>query len=254
MKSLLTSILIFYFLWLPLAFGKSEEVSTPILLYHRFGATARDTMTTPTRLFKSHLDYLNDNRYSVIPLKRLIDYYHGKEPPPARSLVITIDDGHQSVYTDVLPILKKYRIHVTLFLYPSAISNASYALTWSQLREMKETGLFDLQSHTFWHPDFREHKKRLKPDEYNAFLRMQFVKSKEKLEKEFHTKVEMLAWPFGIYNEPLMRTAAEAGYVAAFGMASHHASSSDNIMSLPRYLITNSTSEVIKKILSNGPR
>lgn len=55
----------------------------------------------------------------------------------------------------MFPLLKKYQIPATLFIYPSAISNASYALTWDQLKEMKETGLIDVQSHTFWHPNFR---------------------------------------------------------------------------------------------------
>jgi Polysaccharide deacetylase len=50
---------------------------------------------------------------------------------------------------------------VTLFVYPSAVSNAAYALTWEQLRELQATGLVDIQSHTYWHPNFREEKRRL---------------------------------------------------------------------------------------------
>ena len=40
--------------------------------------------------------------------------------------------------------MKQYRVPVTLFTYPSAISNARYAMTWAQLRELKATGLFDI--------------------------------------------------------------------------------------------------------------
>ena len=254
MKRWLCLILILFF-WPPSAFGKAKDVSIPILLYHRFGPAASDSMTTPTPFFESHLRYFSDNGYIVIPLKHLVDYHLGRGAlPPPRSVVITVDDGHQSVYTDMLPLLKKYRVQATLFLYPSAISNASYALTWNQLREMKETGVFDFQSHTFWHPNFKEEKKRLKPSEYEASVKMQLTKSKEKLEREFRTTVEMLAWPFGIYDEPLMKKATEAGYAAAFAMANHHASPADNIMSLPRYLLTNSNGEVVKKIVSNGSR
>jgi len=254
MKRWLCLTLILFF-WLPPAFGKAKDVSIPILLYHRFGPSASDSMTTPTPFFESHLIYLSDNGYTVIPLKDLVDYHLGRRtPPPLRSLVITVDDGHQSVYTDMLPLLKKYHSQATLFLYPSAISNASYALTWNQLREMKETGAFDFQSHTFWHPNFKQEKKRLKSDQYEVSVKMQLTKSKEKLEKEFHTRVDMLAWPFGIYDEHLMQKAAEAGYVAAFAMMRQHATSGDNIMSLPRYLLTNSNSDAIKQILSNGSR
>jgi hypothetical protein len=111
---------------------------------------------------------------------------------------------------------------------------------------MKETGVFDFQSHTFWHPNFKQEKKRLIPDQYEASVKMQFVKSKEKLEKEFHTRVDMLAWPFGIYDEPLMKKAAETGYVAAFAMMRQHATAGDNIMALPRYLLTIPTASLKK--------
>jgi peptidoglycan/xylan/chitin deacetylase (PgdA/CDA1 family) len=248
-------IILLLFFWLPPAFGKPKDVSIPILLYHRFGPSASDSMTTPTSFFESHLKYFGENGYSVIPLRALVDYNLGRRTlPPPRSLVITVDDGHQSVYTEMLPLLKKYHCQATLFLYPSAISNASYALTWNQLREMKETGVFDFQSHTYWHPNFKQEKKRLMPDQYEIFVKMQLTKSKEKLEKEFHTRVDMLAWPFGIYDEHLMQKAAEAGYVAAFAMMRQHVTIGDNLMSLPRYLLTNSNGEFVKKILQNGSR
>jgi peptidoglycan/xylan/chitin deacetylase (PgdA/CDA1 family) len=154
-------------------------------------------------------------------------------------VVITVDDGHKSIYTDMLPLVKKYQIPVTLFIYPSAISNATYAMTWSQLRELKETGLFDLQSHTYWHPNFKKDKARLKPAEYETSVVMQLKKSKERLEKEFSARVNMLAWPFGIYDDDLIRKAKEAGYAATFSMERHPASNDDNVMILPRFLMTN---------------
>jgi peptidoglycan/xylan/chitin deacetylase (PgdA/CDA1 family) len=153
--------------------------------------------------------------------------------------VITVDDGHRSVYTDLFPLLKKYQFPATLFLYPSALSNASYAMTWDQVREMKETRLLDLQSHTYWHPNFKKEKKRLKPGEYEGFVEMQLKKSKERIEKELNVKVDALAWPFGIYDEELMSKATAAGYVAAFTMDRRHIMRSDNLMALPRYLVSN---------------
>ncbi len=210
----------------------------PVLLYHRFGPIVADSMTVTTSTFESHLQYLKNHGYTVIPLRHLVDYCLGKRPSlPSRSLAITADDGHKSVYTEMFPLLKKYSIPVTLFLYPSAISNASYAMTWNQLREIKESGLFDFQSHTFWHPNFKEERKRLKPTEYEAFVEKQLKKSRERLQREFDIKVDMLAWPFGIYDEWLLRKSLEAGYVAGFTMERHHASPSENRMALPRYLI-----------------
>ena len=71
---------------------------------------------------------------------------------------------------------------------------------------------------------------------------MQFKKSKEKLEKELHVKVDMLAWPFGIYDDELIHQAVKAGYAAGLTMERHHANPSDKIMALPRYLITDADS------------
>lgn len=213
----------------------------PVLLYHRFGPTVADSMTVTTKVFESHLKYLKDNGYTVISLRQLGDYCLRKgPPPPARSVVIVADDGHKSVYTDMLPLIKKYNIPVTLFIYPSAISNASYAMTWSQLREIKKSGLVDFQSHSYWHPNFKQDQKKMAPDEYEKSVEMQLKQSKAKLEKELGIHADMLAWPFGIYDDRLISKAVAAGYVAAFTIERRHAGASDNIMALPRYLMTDS--------------
>ncbi len=246
-------VLVFSPLGLLLAWG---SLHVPILLYHRFGPAASDGMTVTTTLFESHLKSLRDNGYQVIPLRELVDYYLGKGgAPPPRSVVITVDDGHISVYSDMFPLVRRYHSPVTLFIYPSAISNASYAMTWGQLRELKETGIFDLQSHTFWHPNFKKDKKRLTPVEYENLLKTQLRKSKEKVEKELNVRVDMLAWPFGIYDDDLIHQAKEAGYVATFTMERHAASTLDKVMALPRYLITNGDSgRAFTTILAGSPR
>jgi peptidoglycan/xylan/chitin deacetylase (PgdA/CDA1 family) len=222
----------------------SEEnryVRVPILLYHRFGPVVSDSMTVTTAVFRSNLEYLKKNGFTVIPLRRLVDYYLRKEPPPPpRSVVIVDDDAHKSVYTEMLPLVKKYHVPVTLFIYPSAISNASYAMTWDELRALKKTGLFDLESHTYWHPNFKKERKRLSSAEYEKFVDMQMKKSRYRLEKELDTKVDMLAWPFGIYDDYLIKHAADDGYAAAFTIERRSAGSGDNIMAVPRYLMRDS--------------
>jgi peptidoglycan/xylan/chitin deacetylase (PgdA/CDA1 family) len=213
--------------------------SIPILLYHRFGPVAADSMTIPTSIFESHLKFLHDHAYTVIPVRELVDhYFKNRIPAPPRSVAITVDDGHKSIYTDMLPLIKKYRIPVTLFLYPSAISNASYAMNWDQFREIRETGFFDFQSHSYWHPNFKKEKEKLTAAEYEKFVERQLKKSKETLEKKLHAQVDMLAWPFGIYDSWLMAKATEAGYRAAFTIDRRQATLSDQMTALPRFLLT----------------
>ena len=218
----------------------SQGLSVPILLYHRLGATVADGMTIKTTVFEDHLKYLKANGYHVIPLRALVDYYLKKGPAPApKSVVIVEDDAHKSVYSDMLPLAKKYNIPVTVFVYPSAISNAKYAMTWDQLRTLQKNG-FDIQSHTFWHPNFKHDKKKMTPTEYEKFVTVQLKKSKDRLEKELGTPVDMLAWPFGIYDDYLLKRAAEVGYKATFTIEAHHASPRDSVTKLPRYLLINS--------------
>jgi len=233
----------------------APSAGIPILLYHRFGPIAADSMTVTTTVFKSQLQYLSSKGYVVISLRELIDSYRGKKTGlPANSVVLTADDGHISVYTDMFPLLKQYRVPATLFIYPSAISNATYATTWDQLKEMKETGLIDVQSHTFWHPNFKKEKERLNPSEYQHAVEMQLKKSKGKIERELNIRVDMLAWPFGIYTDELIDQALEAGYAATFTIERRHAQASDKIRCLPRYLMTHSDNGTFERILTNGFR
>ena len=99
----------------------AEGFNVPILLYHRFGPVKTDDMTVTTAVFANHLRYLQENGYTVIPLRRLIDRYRGTGAPlPPKAVVIVADDAHRSVYSEMLPLVKQYRVPVTLFAYPSA--------------------------------------------------------------------------------------------------------------------------------------
>ena len=227
----------------PLSAYAAESFRVPILLYHRFGATVADGMTITTPVFEAQMKYLHENGYKVIPLRRLVDYYHGKAPAPGpKSVVIAEDDAHKSVYSDMLPIIKKYRYPVTIFTYPSAISNAKYAMTWDQMRELTKSGLFDVQSHTYWHPNFKKERRKLNQSALDALVMTQLKKSKGRLETEIRSKVDMLAWPFGIYDDYLLRKASEAGYGATFTIERRHATASDSVFKLPRYLLVNADS------------
>ncbi len=210
-----------------------------ILAYHRFNTFRADSMTVTLPVFKFQLQYLTQNGYHFIPLSRYVAYRLGKAPPPPpRSVIVTMDDGNETVYKYALPLVEQYRIPVTLFIYPSAISNASYAMTWAQLRALKATGLFDIESHTYWHPNFKIEKRRLTPIQYEKFVDTQLLRSREVLDKKLGINLSLLAWPFGIYDNDLIQKASRDGYIAAFALNGRHAGDSDNIMALSRYLVT----------------
>lgn len=231
-----------------------DSQRVPILVYHSIAPTAKDSMTVSTKKFEDQLQWLHKNGYTVIPLRDLVAYLQGKKDSiPEKSVVITADDGRISVYTHMWPLVRKYNIPVTLFIYPSSISNASYAMTWDQLRELQQTGMFDIQGHTYWHPNFKQEKKRLSAEEYKNLVYAQFVKSKKVIDEKLGTNISLLAWPFGIYDEYLEDEARKAGYEMAFSIESRHAKKSERPMSQPRYMIVegHSMSTFIAFITSN---
>ncbi|MBV8466064.1 MAG: polysaccharide deacetylase family protein [Burkholderiales bacterium] len=221
-----------------------NHLSVPVLVYHRFGPTKADSMTTRTSVFEAQLAVLKREGYAVIPLRQLLDCRTGTRTTlPAKSVVITADDGHKSVYEDMRPLILRDKLPVTLFIYPSAISHASYAMTWEQLHELQQTGLFDVQSHTYWHPNFKQERRRQKPDDYAKFVTMQLQKSKQVLEARMQKPIDVLAWPFGIYDEDLERESAKAGYVAAFTIDAKPSRPGDPMQAIPRYLMVDEMGE-----------
>ncbi|MDI1285189.1 MAG: polysaccharide deacetylase family protein [Reyranella sp.] len=226
----------------------------PILLYHRFGPTVTDEMTVTTRVVEGQLQTLQARGHQVVRLQDLVaSLQNAQAMLPDRAVVLTVDDGHRSVYTDLFPLITRLRVPVTLFIYPSAISNASYALTWEQLAEMKASGLVDIQSHTFWHPNFNVERRRLAPEAYQRFVQDQLTRPKAILEQRMGGKVDLLAWPFGIYDADLMRWASAAGYVAAFSIERRAVTRAENPMALPRYIVTDADRGVRFETLLSGP-
>ena len=208
-----------------------------ILCYHRFGPTVADSMTTRTSVFEQQFARLKSEGYQFVTLDDVIDGLRGQRPLPDRAVALTIDDGHATVYSEVLPIIRRERLPVTLFIYPSAISNASYAMTWEQLQELKDTGYVTIQSHTYWHPNFKTERKRLDAAAFAKFVTVQLDKPRAVLKQRLGVDADVLAWPFGIHDTELEAAAATAGYRAALALGERHARATDSAYALPRYLI-----------------
>ncbi|MBE0528412.1 MAG: polysaccharide deacetylase family protein [Thermoleophilia bacterium] len=238
MLKIIFSFIIAILLFDSFLLGAEVEKKIPILCYHRFGAEVTDSVTIKTSAFAKQLAWLKESGYTVIPLDSAVKYLKGEiKTIPDKSVVITADDGHKSVYSDMAPLVKLYRIPVTLFIYPSAISHTNYTMTWDQLRNLEATKFFRVESHMYWHPNFKVEKKRLSADEYSKFVDKQLAGSKHVIEEKMDHEVKYLAWAFGVYDDELEAKAAQSGYSAAFTIERRHAALSDAIMALPRYMI-----------------
>lgn len=219
--------------------ARASEVGTAILVYHRFDPAVAGSTTVTAPALEAQLAWLSQHQYRIIPLREAVAELNGTAPHPrVPSAAITIDDGHKSVYSVLFPLIRKAGIPVTVFIYPSAISNASYALTWGQLNEMEASGLVDIESHTYWHPNFKTERRRLSPADYRSFVDAQLDRSKAVLEKRLGKPVDQLAWPFGIVDQDLEAAARHAGYTAGFAYTGGPAQPGDDTLALPRIPIT----------------
>ena len=215
----------------------------PVLCYHNLNPTKPGSMNMTPQKFESQIKWIKDNGFTVIPLADAVEYLQGKRDSlPPKSIVVTADDGWESVYTYMAPIVKKYNMPVTLFIYPETISSGKNAMTWEQLKELKQTGLFDIQSHTFSHPNFKHAQKSMSADRYAKFVKHELFDSKKTLEEKFGTQITVLAWPFGIYNPYLEQQAAAAGYQMAFTIDYRPAKRNDRAMAQPRFMIIDAES------------
>jgi peptidoglycan/xylan/chitin deacetylase (PgdA/CDA1 family) len=215
-----------------------NSLNIPILCYHNLNPVKPGSMNLTPQKLESQIQYLKDSGFTIVPLKDVVAYLQGKRDAlPPKPAVITLDDGWQSVHTYMLPIVKKFNIPVTLFIYPQTISEGKNSMTWAQLKELQETGLFDIQSHTYSHPNFKQEKKRRSAESYHKYVEMELTKAKKILEEKTGTTITLLAWPFGIYNEGLEQAAANAGYEMAFSIDDHTANKSYKPMAQPRFMI-----------------
>lgn len=183
----------------PIGVFTSGYQTIPILCYHRFGARVSKLNVSPTA-FEAQMEYLASNGYTVIPLTRLASFQEGKEPLPAKTVAITLDDGYRSTFEIAYPILRKYGFPATVFLYTD-FALASDAMTWTQMKEMMASGLIEIQPHSKSHANLTLHL----PGETDA-------KYKERIKREVDTPVTLLrerlgevsfayAYPYGDVNE-----------------------------------------------------
>ena len=194
----------------------TDHPTATVLCYHIVEAPAAPRMHIDRETFRQHLRYLEMTGYNVVPLRHVYEYVTGKRSSlPKNAVVITIDDGWRSTYTEAFPELQKRKFPFTVLIYPNIIGKTSNALTWDQIRTMAKAGV-DIQSHALTHPFLTKRRHRSMSDEtYAAWLRKELAESRRILEKESGKKVQFLAYPYGDYDDQVAEAASKAGYDAA---------------------------------------
>ena len=218
---------------------KDDGVRVSVLGYHEFSATAPPTaMRIRTSTFRKQLEAIKNLGLPVITLDDFMAWKKGRKDLPARAILITIDDGWKSVYTDAYPILKEYGFPFTIYLYKNYVDGGGRALTSAMIREMQKNGA-TIGSHSVSHPfpGTVKSQARKGPKAFDAFLRREFGDSKSFLQERFGQPITTYAYPGGYHTEEMFPVADEYGYEFLFTVLPGKIRRNLDNRTLPRYII-----------------
>ncbi|MBN2415865.1 polysaccharide deacetylase family protein [bacterium] len=183
----------------------------PIITFHKVDPSFEWGVTRVTpRQFERVIAHLAEAGFTTVSLRQL----QNNASLPERPIIITFDDGYESVYTHALPILRHYGFTATVFVISGYVGAANRwdvnlggllfsHLTRTQIAALSRAG-FEIGSHTVHHPDLT----RLP----HASARQELLRSRRTLSELTDTDVTALAFPFGRYNRTVVDLCRETGY------------------------------------------
>ena len=132
----------------------SFALQVPILMYHRIVplAEAGDSLrglVVPPETFAAQLDALGRAGWHTITMAALANDLQAHLRPPARTFVITIDDGWDDGYRYALPILQDHGFVATYYVIASRIDTPGF-LSSAQLQALVAAG-DEIGDHTMDH-------------------------------------------------------------------------------------------------------
>lgn len=190
--------------------------SVPILCYHQFTVERAPDhkLELRARDFEAQLRFLRDNDFQTLSFAELNDILQFKRPMPAKAVVLTIDDGFASVYDVAWPLLKKYAMQATLFIYTDFIG-AGAALSWDQLREMRDSGLIEVESHGKSHASLAMLPEDVDEPAYRNRLARELSTSEASFMANMGSAPDYLSYPYGNSSRVIATMLKENGYSLA---------------------------------------
>jgi peptidoglycan/xylan/chitin deacetylase (PgdA/CDA1 family) len=174
----------------------------PVILTYHSISVGRSPLAVSPSLFSEQMEWLSQNA-QVVPLKVVTDALHLCQPLPARTVVLTFDDGYRDFYAAAAPYLRRYGFPATVFLptahcgqtnswpdKPRWLDQASL-LSWQQIKELAGQG-FHFGSHSV------THRKMTSLSVQEA--EQEIVESKRAVEQNSGQTVEFFCYPYGRWN------------------------------------------------------
>lgn len=195
-------------------FAVESDVKVPILMYHNIAEEYPENTVSANitpELFEKHIKTLLSFGYNPVSLSDYYSYITGNIELPENPIVITFDDGYLSNYEIAFPILQKYNVPASIFIVTSTVGHTpemgtvSYPhFTWEQAKEMQDSGLVEINSHTHSHKNIATLT--------TAELQKEIRFSKYLIEKNLEKYCYTFAYPYGGYRSDTEQLIKYAGY------------------------------------------
>ncbi len=222
----------------PVWLFKSGSITCPILLYHRIAdppspnsIDARYYMSPED--FKWQMQALKDWGYTTIPISLLVEAITKGALLPPRPVVISFDDGYETVFQNAYPIMQGYGFTGILYIVGEYLGAQGY-MTEDQLIEMTGNG-WEIGSHSMTHPHLAAN---------HDLINFEAGQSKGRLASEIGVNVETFAYPYGEIDDFVVDKVAEYGYLAAVGLGTQYVHSLSSLFYLSRIEVRNGTDPI----------
>ena len=212
---------------------RQDEAFLPVVMYHQLTKSEARAGRYVLMLdqFEKDLKYLSEKGYKTVTVNQLLDFSQGKGNIPEKAVMITFDDGCETLYEYALPLLKKYGFTAVGFVVGALADhyteiddhNLNYSnLTWAEIKEMSEGNIIDIQSHSFdlhkntGNRSGAKKKKSETIEQYSEFLGSDASKMKEAMIKNTGKTPVAIAYPFGSFSSESAEILKRYGIKMAF--------------------------------------
>jgi peptidoglycan/xylan/chitin deacetylase (PgdA/CDA1 family) len=216
-----------------------SPVRVPILVYHGVRTTmssdsadVRQFNLSPL-LLERQLAYLRDQEFTPITFAQLAEYFTNGNALPPRPIILSFDDGWKTQITEALPLLTKYGMVATFYIYPNVIGHEHY-MDWEDVRTLVDAGM-EIGSHSKGHQYMTKQGA--------SALEEEIMGSKRTLEEYTGINVTTFAYPFGLSNEDVRDMVRDAGYTTGRALEPGTVQSPTHRYVLSSYLVRNDFSD-----------
>ena len=219
----------------------------PIITFHRLVPSdikeskyKENVWVGSVDIFESMMKYIYDNRYKTISTDELYRSLNNEIDLPRKSVMITFDDGFYEDYYLVYPILKKYNLKAVSFVVGSRIkeitddydkNNTGY-IGLDKINEIRnDYPNFEIESHSYnLHYYTKDKKHAIKSKNREELI--------DDINNNSKYNFNVMAYPFGDYNNIIKDVLKESGYKMAFRFTpSRYATKDCDIYEVPRIKI-----------------